>query len=666
MDDAGSIWIQLGLLLAPVMALLALPLAVAIALALIRLFRWRVARSMGVAAGLPREPEPPAGNGGKGALAIEVIEAARTEARGAPLLVEARRRRRELAAIHAEAACVYPLAFTFLWWPGIPPNLAGMAALFGIFFLVFATPVVFAGMMVFTKQPGLLALAAGALAAVLFAFDRATAAEAGVVLFVGAAAPFAVALMLALLRRRPRVVILAPAVAAGVLLAAAFFGDRVGGSGSDFAGLWAMVAGVPAAAVVLLTVRRLRAVGPVVFVATLLALYGTAVGASYAGLYVAQATGLRFVRQDLAALPFLDAALGLPATEMLALLGAARRDFASVFAYDAGAVTPWVELVLRGSIAVAAGLGALAAWGMIRWLADSYRRRRASDQMLTIEVMMLIFVAPLAVLVTTVAESPLRGWLLGAVGLASFAGYKVWTRRRLRAWRQKKPSASPRALLLLRVFGFDRRTQRLLEDVGERWRYLGPIRLIAGPDLASATLEPHEFFDFLNGRLSRAFVTDRDDLEGRRGHAPAAPDPDGRYRVEEFFCHDDTWRMTVSRLARDSDAILMDLRGFTPANQGCVFEIEQLVAGVELDRVVFLADASTDADFLEATLRRAWRSMPGDSPNAACGRHRARILKAAPRHRRTRQAALALLCHDFGKEDAAAFCPSARQEAVSA
>jgi hypothetical protein len=38
-------------------------------------------------------------------------------------------------------------------------------------------------------------------------------------------------------------------------------------------------------------------------------------------------------------------------------------------------------------------------------------------------------------------------------------------------------------LLLLRVFGFERRTQRLLEELGLRWRHLGPIRLIAGTDL---------------------------------------------------------------------------------------------------------------------------------------------------------------------------------------
>jgi CubicO group peptidase (beta-lactamase class C family) len=57
--------------------------------------------------------------------------------------------------------------------------------------------------------------------------------------------------------------------------------------------------------------------------------------------------------------------------------------------------------------------------------------------------------------------------------------------------RRSAPMAAPRTLLLLRVFGFDKRTQRRLDDLGQRWRYLGPIRLIGGADLAYATLEPH-------------------------------------------------------------------------------------------------------------------------------------------------------------------------------
>src|SRR6185295_16070462 len=44
----------------------------------------------------------------------------------------------------------------------------------------------------------------------------------------------------------------------------------------------------------------------------------------------------------------------------------------------------------------------------------------------------------------------------------------------------------PRArLLLLRVFGFKRRTERLFDLLSARLRHAGPIALIAAPDLAS-------------------------------------------------------------------------------------------------------------------------------------------------------------------------------------
>src|SRR4029077_1819779 len=117
----------------------------------------------------------------------------------------------------------------------------------------------------------------------------------------------------------------------------------------------------------------------------------------------------------------------------------------------------------------------------------------------------------------------------------------------------------------------------LLEDLGQRWRYLGPIRLISGPDLAHATIEPDEFYDFLSGRLSRAFIKDKADLESRLCLDTNIADLDGLFRIQDIFCHDDTWKMTVSRLAGDADAVFMDLRGFTPSNRGCIFEIQQLI-----------------------------------------------------------------------------------------
>jgi hypothetical protein len=73
--------------------------------------------------------------------------------------------------------------------------------------------------------------------------------------------------------------------------------------------------------------------------------------------------------------------------------------------------------------------------------------------------------------------------------------------------------------------------------------------------------------------------------------------------------------MVLSRLAKDSDVILMDLRKFSQINAGCVFEINELVNYVSLKRVVFVIVKTTDESFLRASIENAWASLNIDSPN---------------------------------------------------
>lgn len=105
------------------------------------------------------------------------------------------------------------------------------------------------------------------------------------------------------------------------------------------------------------------------------------------------------------------------------------------------------------------------------------------------------------------------------------------------------------------------------------------------------------------------------DLKRRLESRQSGPDPDGRYRVNEFFCYADTWKHTMSTLASGADAILMDLRSFSPSNQGCLYELEQLLDSVSLERVVFLINDNTDQVFLERALQEAWQHVRSDSPN---------------------------------------------------
>jgi hypothetical protein len=178
-----------------------------------------------------------------------------------------------------------------------------------------------------------------------------------------------------------------------------------------------------------------------------------------------------------------------------------------------------------------------------------------------------------------------------------------------------RPIASrPVRLLLLRTFGSRQRSSRLLHDLTRQWRWVGSVELITGVDLASEILEPDEFLDFLRGRLNRRFVADAASLRGRLAEIDAAPDRDGRYRVNELMCHDDTWRPAVEGLIGDVDAVLVDLRGFTAHNAGVVHELELLVALMPLQQVVALVDATTDEPSLRWALDRAASLAPASSP----------------------------------------------------
>ena len=83
------------------------------------------------------------------------------------------------------------------------------------------------------------------------------------------------------------------------------------------------------------------------------------------------------------------------------------------------------------------------------------------------------------------------------------------------------------------------------------------------------------------------------------------PDPDGRYRVNEFFCFDDIWKEAVQMLLDSSDAIVLDLSEFTAERRGTAYELGLLTERGALPRTVFLVSAMTDLDAVRAALHVA-------------------------------------------------------------
>jgi len=126
--------------------------------------------------------------------------------------------------------------------------------------------------------------------------------------------------------------------------------------------------------------------------------------------------------------------------------------------------------------------------------------------------------------------------------------------------------------------------------------------MIAAPDVIARTVDPGDFLRFAAGNIASTFVNSREDLDQRLAALDTQPDPDGRYRINEFCCRDTTWQATVVELIHRADAVIMDLRGFTPQRRGCEFELQELAARLAAQRVLLVVDGTTDRALLERTI----------------------------------------------------------------
>lgn len=242
-----------------------------------------------------------------------------------------------------------------------------------------------------------------------------------------------------------------------------------------------------------------------------------------------------------------------------------------------------------------------ACWMVLRTLARRYAHKAFSDTQLLVDTWWLIATFSSCLFLANDLQ-----WL-GLLGLFAFVAYRITVTAGLAFWRFDRGSPGPRRLLLLRVFGYQRRTEQLFDAIGQRWRLEGSVNMIAGADLAGRTIDPGDIVSFAGGQLHDQFVQDGGDLRRRLDSLDEIRDPDGRFRVNEFFCYDDTWRPTLESLLLRSDAVLMDLRGFTRDNSGCLFELQKLVQHHKLDCSLFVVDDRTDVGLLRSTLAEASR-----------------------------------------------------------
>jgi hypothetical protein len=185
-------------------------------------------------------------------------------------------------------------------------------------------------------------------------------------------------------------------------------------------------------------------------------------------------------------------------------------------------------------------------------------------------------------------------------------------------WRyyQHQAAFPAKRLVLLRVFGSPRRAVHLLEVLNDTWRLFGSIDLIVSTDVAALTASPVMLEAFLRRRVEALYLKTTNEVERQVRQLDRRVQGDGRYPINELYCFSSAWQAAVLRLVPGADVVLMDLRGFSLAHLGCVFELNHLMNLASLDRIVLLADRLTDMRALEETLQGAWRNLDSDSPSA--------------------------------------------------
>jgi len=262
-----------------------------------------------------------------------------------------------------------------------------------------------------------------------------------------------------------------------------------------------------------------------------------------------------------------------------------------------------------GTVVLALPVGVLA-WWRLKALARGYEAKRFSDAQLLAHSWWLVVVASHTL--TMVTLHPGTGPLLQilAVSIVAYFLLPFLLGQALR-WAQRGAERPPRrTLLLLRVFGDTRRTEALFERIASRWQRFGPVTMIGAPDVVADTVDPGDVLRFAAGNIDASFVTSQEDLTRRLATMDVEPDRDGRFRINEFCCHDDTWQATVVALIERADAVVMDLRGFSAERHGCEFELKELAARLGAGRGVLVVDASTDRALLARLVPAGDAAMP--------------------------------------------------------
>jgi hypothetical protein len=258
-----------------------------------------------------------------------------------------------------------------------------------------------------------------------------------------------------------------------------------------------------------------------------------------------------------------------------------------------------------------------AGWRMLLRIARRYGEKRFSEVQLALGAYWGLITAFALALASMIAfddkltnAAVIAEWL-AIILLVAWWLWRLVQRSLLRLITRKAP-APLGPLLFLRVFKPSSRSEVFTDRLLARWRFVAPVWMIAGPDLAGAYMEPDEFFAYLGRRLHERYITAPDQIAPRLAALDPARDPDGRFRVNDLYCANTTWKPVVLQLMGGASMVLLDLREYAAHRAGTRFELGELLRRAPLAKVLLLAGADQDVEQLREQVLDVWSEVAAD------------------------------------------------------
>ena len=264
---------------------------------------------------------------------------------------------------------------------------------------------------------------------------------------------------------------------------------------------------------------------------------------------------------------------------------------------------------------------AVASRYIVGAIARAYRHKSISDRFLSLIAIFIVFLTMYTMWLTVGG--------LHWISMMPISIFIYWLVLRL-FYRRASYLEESYALCFLRVFALGGLTQELLDSLAKYWRNIGNIQMITGPDVATSTVQPHQFLDFLSGDLKRHFISNEGDLDSVVAQMNQPRDRDGRFRINNLFCYENTWQMALRPMVSDGARVLMDLRRFSEENSGCREELNFLAAEIPFRQCLIIVDQTTDHIFLKRSVQDALDSLTPNACNTSKSFSELRQVEFAP------------------------------------